>query len=116
MPSTSVVIRHERYEPWASHSPVIAVNAYTAEVEHVDVALTGNAGDTVQRWIGYLHFGNFGGTPVKILWTVLGLAPTLLLITGTIMWWNRVIVRRRRRRRAVRARALAVDRPPDART
>lgn len=95
----AVVIRHERYEPWASHSPVVYVNAYTAEVEHVDVALRGNAGDTIQRWFGYLHFGNFAGAPGKVLWTLSGLAPTVLFLTGTIMWWNRVIVRSRRRRR-----------------
>lgn len=94
----AVVIRHERYEPWASHSPVVYLDAYTAEVRHVDVALTGNPGDTIQRWFGYLHFGNFGGAPVKVLWTLTGLAPTLLAVTGTVMWWNRVIVRARRRR------------------
>jgi uncharacterized iron-regulated membrane protein len=84
------IIRHEFYEPWAAHNPRVYLNAYTAEVEHIDIALQGNPGDTIQRWFGYLHFGNFGGTLVKILWTVLGLAPAVLAATGTLMWWNRV--------------------------
>jgi uncharacterized iron-regulated membrane protein len=106
----AVIIRHERYEPWAGHSPVIAVNAYTAEVEHVDVALSGNLGDTVQRWFSYLHFGNFGGLPVKIAWTVLGLGPTVLAVTGTVMWWNRVVTRWFRRRRTESTRRGPVGR------
>jgi uncharacterized iron-regulated membrane protein len=40
-----------------------------------------------------LHFGNFGGTPVKILWCLLGLAPMALFGTGALMWWNRVLRR-----------------------
>jgi uncharacterized iron-regulated membrane protein len=41
-----------------------------------------------------LHFGNWGGLPVKILWCLLGLAPGTLAATGFLMWWNRVLRRR----------------------
>jgi uncharacterized iron-regulated membrane protein len=40
-----------------------------------------------------LRFGNFGGLPVKILWCVLGLAPTVPLGTGVPKWRNRVLSR-----------------------
>jgi len=53
-------------------------------------------GDWVLRWFSMLHFGNFGGLPVKVLWCVLGLAPTALLGTGALMWWNRVLSREAR--------------------
>ena len=36
-----------------------------------------------------LHFGYFGGLPVKILWFILGLTPGALALTGTWMWWRR---------------------------
>ena len=36
-----------------------------------------------------LHFGNFGGWPVKVLWTVLGLTPGLLALTGGWLWLRR---------------------------
>jgi uncharacterized iron-regulated membrane protein len=101
------IIRHEFYEPWAAHSPRVYLDAYTAKVQHMDIALQGNPGDAIQRWFGYLHFGNFGGAPAKILWVLLGLAPAALGVTGTLMWWNRLAGKRyqRWRRRGLRPQA-----------
>jgi len=48
-----------------------------------------------------LHFGHFGGLAVQMVWIVLGLIPTLLFITGFVVWWKRVIVRSRQIRRSV---------------
>jgi uncharacterized iron-regulated membrane protein len=48
-------------------------------------------GDTIIRWISYLHFGNFGGWESKAVWVIIGLAPAVLFITGVLMWWNRVL-------------------------
>lgn len=39
-----------------------------------------------------LHFGDFGGLPVKVLWCLAGLAPGALAVSGGAIWW----VRRRR--------------------
>ncbi len=50
-----------------------------------------SAGDQFIRWLYWLHFGNFAGNKVKALWVALGLLPSLLFVTGTIMWWNRVL-------------------------
>jgi uncharacterized iron-regulated membrane protein len=50
-----------------------------------------SAGDTLLRWIYYLHFGNFAGNKTKAAWVALGLLPVALFITGFIMWWNRVL-------------------------
>lgn len=47
-----------------------------------------------------VHFGTFGGLPVKVLWTLLGLAPAVLTFSGV------AIALRRRRAREPRA-ALA---------
>jgi uncharacterized iron-regulated membrane protein len=41
-----------------------------------------------------LHFGRFGGLEIRILWTLLGLLPAVLFITGFIVWWRRVVRRR----------------------
>jgi uncharacterized iron-regulated membrane protein len=38
-----------------------------------------------------LHFGRAYGLFVKVLWTILGLIPCFLLVTGALMWWRRVI-------------------------
>ena len=47
------------------------------------------AGDAFLTWLGRLHVGNFGGTPVKIVWFTGGLVFPLLFVTGGVMWWNR---------------------------
>lgn len=46
-------------------------------------------GDRVMTWLGVLHVGSFGGTPVRVLWTVTGLAFPVLAVTGVTMWWTR---------------------------
>jgi uncharacterized iron-regulated membrane protein len=50
-------------------------------------------GDQILRGAYALHFGNFAGRKTKIAWVILGLAPALLFITGTLMWINRKIRR-----------------------
>lgn len=44
-----------------------------------------------------LHFGTFGGLPVKVIWSLVGVLPLLLSITGTYIWWQRRKKRTRRR-------------------
>ena len=48
-------------------------------------------GDRLLYWMAQAHFGRFSGIPVKIIWTVIGLAPAVLFVTGTVMWWKRVL-------------------------
>jgi len=36
-----------------------------------------------------LHVGRFASTPIKPLWGFIGLIPSILFITGVIMWWKR---------------------------
>jgi uncharacterized iron-regulated membrane protein len=36
-----------------------------------------------------IHYGDFAGLAGKFVWCVLGLIPSLLTLTGLIMWWNR---------------------------
>ena len=40
-----------------------------------------------------LHYGTFGGWPIKILWCLGGLTPGLLAISGFIVWRKRQPVR-----------------------
>jgi uncharacterized iron-regulated membrane protein len=61
-----------------------------------------SAGDKFIRWLYWLHFGNFAGNGVKALWVALGLLPSLLFVTGTIMWWNRVLSPSARRARGAK--------------
>ena len=63
-------------------------------------------GDRITYWLAYLHFGRLGGRGIpgcgrgfcesttKVIWAVFGLIPSLLFVTGAVMWWNRVLRRR----------------------
>jgi uncharacterized iron-regulated membrane protein len=67
--------------------------------------------DQIQYWLAYLHFGRLGGrgipgcgrglcnTTTKVIWAVVGLAPTIMFITAVMMWWHRSGRRRLRRSR-----------------
>lgn len=36
-----------------------------------------------------VHFGIFGGWLTQILYVLVGLVPTILMVTGVVMWWYR---------------------------
>jgi uncharacterized iron-regulated membrane protein len=48
-------------------------------------------GDQVLYWLAQAHFGRFAGVWVKIIWTIFGLVPAVLFVTGLLMWWKRVL-------------------------
>jgi uncharacterized iron-regulated membrane protein len=76
-------------------SNTVFVNPYSATVLRADLYGAKPTGDLILSWIAPLHFGNFGGFAVKIIWSILGLAPAVLFATGFFVWWNRVIRKRR---------------------
>jgi uncharacterized iron-regulated membrane protein len=67
--------------------------------------------DQVIYWLAYLHFGRINGIGIpcrgpglcdfttKLLWAVFGLAPAAMVVTGAVVWWNRVV--RKKLKRAV---------------
>ncbi len=56
-----------------------------------------------------LHFGDYGGMPLKIIWAVLDIATIAVLITGLYLWVVR-LRRRRAARPAIRAAYAAAQR------
>ena len=48
-------------------------------------------GDRILSWFSVLHFGVFGGWPIKVLWAVWGLSLPGLAVSGLLMWWRRVV-------------------------
>jgi uncharacterized iron-regulated membrane protein len=62
--------------------------------------LLSNLHSTSQPWgirlsmaMAPIHFGQWGGTASKIMWSILGLVPGMLAVSGLLMWWNRVLSR-----------------------
>lgn len=93
-----IVVATRSPEEGARASVTTFVDRYSGAV--LEVRRGGQAttwGDAVVEWLAPLHTGHFGGPLVHAVWAVLGLTPTVLFVTGLLMWWNRVIVPRRRR-------------------
>jgi len=49
----------------------------------------GTVGQQLSASTYNLHFGNFGGLPVKIAYIVFGLALTIVVATGTFIWFDK---------------------------
>ncbi|HWZ56696.1 MAG TPA: PepSY-associated TM helix domain-containing protein [Verrucomicrobiae bacterium] len=81
---------------WAVSGIYLSVpSAFNAAVDYLEPLNVKSRnlrlGDQVLYWLAQAHFGRFAGVSVKIAWTVLGLAPAALFLTGLLMWWKRVV-------------------------
>ena len=84
-----VLARVEHGDFDTSDEVTVYLDRYTGELLGLDDQSDRSTGDEVMRWLGLLHFGSFGETPVKLVWLVTGLVFPGLAVTGAIMWWTR---------------------------
>jgi uncharacterized iron-regulated membrane protein len=80
----------------------VFIDQYSAQI--LPFSRRSNRGDRFMNWLSALHVGSFGGTGVRILWATLGLLPSLLAVTGVLMWRTR---QRRRQPRRIAATAAS---------
>lgn len=64
----------------------VQVDQYSGKVLDVQDSRVAKLGDRVLNSFTPLHYGTFGGIPTRILYLFVGLAPTVLLVTGFVMW------------------------------
>ena len=57
----------------------------------IDVRRSPPMADKIIAWTDALHVGNFAGNGTRFIWSLLGLAPPLLFVTGAVLWWRRVV-------------------------
>jgi uncharacterized iron-regulated membrane protein len=68
---------------------------FVDSISDPDAILGERPGDIVLTWLTRLHFGRWRNAPVlKAIWAIVGLIPAMMLVTGVIMWWNRVLRKR----------------------
>jgi uncharacterized iron-regulated membrane protein len=67
----------------------LTINAETLEVVVVKDLRTAGWWARVVDAFEPLHFGDFGGLVSKILWCLAGLAPGILTLSGTTIWFQR---------------------------
>jgi uncharacterized iron-regulated membrane protein len=71
------------------YGSIVSFDSKSGELKSAVAARDGGLGGQILDAFRPLHFGNFGGLPVKILWSVAGLTPAILAISGSLMWWQR---------------------------
>jgi uncharacterized iron-regulated membrane protein len=67
----------------------IELDQYSGDVLRVWDERSLPMGDYILNTFEPLHYGTFGGLPTRILYVFVGFAPTVLIITGFIMWQHR---------------------------
>lgn len=80
----------------------VFIDRRTAEVVAVQDVRRGGLGDTLNAWVRPLHDGSVGGLPIRILAVLVGLAPSILVVTGLLRWHRRRAHYRPRNRRPLR--------------
>lgn len=74
--------------------------SFTVLVDDRDGAvrpITQHAGDRILLWIRWIHEGSNSGLAWKLIVFVCGLLPTVLTVTGVVMWWRGRAVKRAKR-------------------
>lgn len=67
-------------------STQVGINAYTGELHRDDLPGELSGWDTAIASFFGLHFGNFGGAPVRWAYFLLGLGGAVLFYTGNVLW------------------------------
>ncbi|MDX2180236.1 MAG: PepSY-associated TM helix domain-containing protein [Bryobacteraceae bacterium] len=65
------------------------IGAYDGRTVAVSDSRTVSGGVRVYDWMEPLHFGDFAGTGVKLLYLLFALASSALPITGFVLWWTK---------------------------
>lgn len=94
-PDAPLLIRKRLpYELHPNGVNYLYLDPYTGAVLRVDRAAEGDAGQRFLNARYPLHIGLWGGLLTRLLHALAGLLPSVLFVTGLIMWWNRVGVKR----------------------
>jgi uncharacterized iron-regulated membrane protein len=67
----------------------IMLDQFSGQVVQLQDGVNPNRAEAIINQFGAVHFGTFGGVPTRILYVFVGLAPSVLLTTGFVMWWHR---------------------------
>jgi uncharacterized iron-regulated membrane protein len=67
----------------------VMLDQFSGKVLQVSDGLRPTRAEAIMNQFGPLHFGTFWGIPSKILYVFVGIAPTVLMVTGVVMWGYR---------------------------
>ncbi|GAA6616485.1 PepSY-associated TM helix domain-containing protein [Scytonema sp. NUACC26] len=67
----------------------VYLDQFTGKVIQLNDGVNPSRAEAILNQFGSVHFGTFGGLPTQILYVFVGLAPTVLMVTGVVMWLYR---------------------------
>lgn len=109
-PEATLTVRKRMPGEWHPNGrSYVYVDRFSGAVLHAHDATRAELGTRLYDLLYPLHIGRFGLWS-KLLWAILGLAPVLLAVGGTLIWWDR------RRRAVARAAQAGPVRSSDAPT
>lgn len=79
---------------YGKYYSVFTINGSSLEIEKSSFMKDMPAGERLKKMAGPLHFGNYGGLPLKIVYCLLGVTPAFLSISGFILWRKRSRVKK----------------------
>ena len=82
---------HKKYpnDIFDSRLSSVAIDRYTGKVLSVQKVIKPTTGNRIAKLISDLHFGTFSGLFSRVLYVFVGLTPTILFITGSILYFFR---------------------------
>lgn len=83
---TNPFILYKKFPGTGKFDNAVYLDQFTSAVLRVNKAENLLLGDRILNAFTPLHYGTFGGLTTRILYIFVGFAPTLLLITGFVMW------------------------------
>jgi uncharacterized iron-regulated membrane protein len=89
-PEESFSVSKKQPTETGSHgNTLVALDRYTGEVIQAKDGVKLSRAEAIINQFEAVHFGTFGGIPTRILYVFVGLAPTFLAITGSVMFYWR---------------------------
>ncbi|SHM06611.1 Uncharacterized iron-regulated membrane protein [Chitinophaga jiangningensis] len=77
---------------WGEFASSVYFDNKTGNIQKIAAIHNAKLADKFAAIVPQLHFGNYGGLPLKIIWSLFGLAPGLLSISGCLIWYRRKFI------------------------
>jgi uncharacterized iron-regulated membrane protein len=87
--SGTFIIRKRSSPDDISWDSSVFINQYSGKIIRVDNGLKMSLGMRFENSFVSLHYGRYWGLLSRILYVFVGLSPTILFLTGFVMWWYR---------------------------
>jgi len=72
----------------------VSLDAETARVLAVDKPADWPLAKQIVQAATPLHYAEWGGMPLRVLWSFIGLIPPVLFVSGLLIWWEPIRARR----------------------